>query len=348
MSEPAVLECRNLRKAFPRSGTRRGRATAGARREEVLAVRDVSLALHAGQVVALVGESGSGKSTIARLLMGLYPSDAGSILLSGKTIDPHARRARQNYRRAVQMVFQDPFSSLNPLHTVGYHLSRPLRNYAREPHGARASLPDQLEELLATVHLSPASQFLGRRPHELSGGQRQRIAVARALAARPIALLADEPVSMLDVSVRLGILNLLRDLSDSRGLAVLYITHDIASARYFADDIAVMYSGEVVEQGSAEVVTQQPRHPYSRLLLESVPTPARRLRDRRNESPGEDSIKKLPGANGCRFLERCPYAEMQCAHVEPELQTVGDGRVVRCLVVQREGVLPRVHRARST
>jgi len=235
------------------------------------AVRGVSLQLRRGTIIALVGESGSGKTTVARLLAGQERRSGGQILLDGAVIDPAARRGFRAYKGAVQMVFQDPFASLNPLHTVRYHLERALRLHQRRT-GSEPSQAE-LDRLLEQVRLSPPDQFRDAYPHELSGGQRQRVAIARALAASPRVLLADEPVSMLDVSIRLEMLDLIEELRARLDLAVLYITHDIASARYFADEILVMHDGEIVERGPAERVTQAPTHAYTQLLIASAPDP---------------------------------------------------------------------------
>src|SRR5215467_347979 len=264
---PEVLEARHLTKHFggPRLQGRR----------PLPAVDDVSLTLRAGYAVALVGESGSGKSTVARLIAQLYPVTEGEVRLHGNRVGVGGWSGRRRYADKVQIVFQDPFASLNPLHTIRYSLTRALKLHGgvRGPVNAAA-----LEHLLARVHLGPAESFLDRFPHQLSGGQLQRVSIARALAARPEVLIADEPVSMLDVSIRLGILKLLARLKREENLALLYITHDIASARYFADEILVMYRGELVEGGAAEEVTQRPAHPYTRLLIASAPDLARRAR----------------------------------------------------------------------
>ena len=248
-----LLEARGLTKHFAvHHARRRGRARlAGARgghREPpvVHAVEDVSLSLPQSGITAVVGESGSGKSTLARLLARLITPTAGELLLDGSPV-PASNRRRREYARDVQLVLQDPFSSLNPVHDVRYHLARPLRIHGLGGQGA--DLDAAMTGLLERVSLTPAEQFLRKYPHELSGGQRQRVAIARALAVRPRVLLADEPVSMLDVSIRLGVLNLLGDLRERDKLGILYITHDIASARYLADVIMVMYAGEVVESG---------------------------------------------------------------------------------------------------
>jgi peptide/nickel transport system ATP-binding protein len=240
------------------------------RRQTLHAVRDVSFNLYRGAVVALVGESGSGKSTVARLLAGQERLTSGAIRLDGKPVEVTSRGDFRRYKSHVQLVFQDPFSSLNPVHTVRYHLERPVKLHQGK---AAADVDAEVVALMEQVRLTPAKQFLAKYPHELSGGQRQRVSFARALAARPSVLLADEPVSMLDVSIRLEMLSLLDDLRQRFRLAMLYITHDIASARYFADEVLVMYAGEIVERGPAEEVTQQPAHPYTQLLVASAPDP---------------------------------------------------------------------------
>src|SRR6478735_1408363 len=252
-----VLQAVGLRKHFPVRGLRS--------HDVVHAVDDVDLSLHRGRVVALVGESGSGKSTIARLLAQLMPLTGGKILLHGEDAKLKGRGSFRRYVGRVQMIFQDPFGSLNPVHTVRYILTRSIRMHRGRLRGD--ALEKALRDLLTRVQLTPAERYIDKFPHELSGGQRQRVAIARALAADPEVLLADEPISMLDVSIRLGILNLLRDLRDRLHIAILYITHDIASARYFADRTMVMYAGRVVETGDSESVTQDPKHPYTQLLI---------------------------------------------------------------------------------
>jgi len=258
-----VLEAVDLEKRF-----RLGR---GRKATDVAAVNHVALKLRKGTVTALVGESGSGKTTVARVLAGQEGRSGGQILLDGQPIEPASKRGFRAYKGVVQMVFQDPFASLNPLHTVSYHLTRALRLH--QSNEEQNPSTQQLDQLLERVRLTPAAHFRDAYPHELSGGQRQRVAIARALAASPRVLLADEPVSMLDVSIRLEMLDLIDQLRRNLDLAVLYITHDIASARYFADEILVMYAGEIVERGPAELLTQAPSHEYTRLLIASAPDP---------------------------------------------------------------------------
>lgn len=291
------------------SKTYRARRGGGRRAPGVLAVKDVSLELFRGRITAVVGESGSGKSTLARLLAGVERPSTGQIELEGLPV-------RRIPPQAVQMVFQDPFASLNPVHSVAHHLARPLALH--QPALSAAERRSALLELLERVHLMPAAEMAARKPHELSGGQRQRGAIARTLATRPKVILADEPVSMLDVSLRLGVLNLLADLTREEDLALLYITHDIASARYFADDIVVMYGGRVVEHGAAETVTQHGVHPYTRLLIDAAPDPDRRTRSPRPPAPAEQALAdEGPVVEGCSFRPRCPYATARCRYEEP-------------------------------
>jgi peptide/nickel transport system ATP-binding protein len=316
-----VLEAHGLTKNFrvrsrPARGQRRVRGI-------VHAVENVSLTLRAGRVTAVVGESGCGKTTVARMLAQLIKPTSGTILLDGT---PVPRRRLRAYRHRVQIVFQDPFSSLNPVHSVRYHLSRSLRIHKRA-HG-RTEVNTAVEALLSRVKLEPPAQFADKLPHELSGGQRQRVAIARALAAGPTVLLADEPVSMLDVSIRLGVLNLLGELRDVEGLALLYVTHDIASARYFADTMTVMYAGRVVESGPSLEVTDNPAHPYTQLLLDAAPDPERaepQVIEARGAAP---SLITPP--SGCRFHPRCPHAMPVCSGQQPPDIPVGEGHVAAC------------------
>jgi peptide/nickel transport system ATP-binding protein len=318
-----VLEARHLTRHFVVKGQLR-RTGLGSR--VVHAVDDVSLALVPGQVVAVVGESGSGKSTVGRLLARLDVPTSGDVVLRGSEVRRRGSRALRPYRRQVQIIFQDPFASLNPLHTVGYHIGRPLRI-----HGLASTDADtraQVEQLLERVQLTPPGQFAAKLPHELSGGQRQRVAIARALAVRPSVLIADEPISMLDVSIRLSVLNLLADLARRESMAMLYITHDIASARYFADTVLVMYAGRIVEGGPAEQVTQYPAHPYTRLLLSAAPNPeftGQRQRTARGEPPS--LITPPPG---CRFHPRCPQAMPVCSQQLPEPIALGGDQWAAC------------------
>src|SRR5579859_19565 len=332
--EDPVLEAVHLRKVFP---LRRLRFVGPLR--GVKAVEDVSLVLRPGRSTALVGESGSGKTTVARLLAQLYTHTSGELRFRGQPIAGRSSRALRKYRRSVQLIFQDPFSSLNPVHTIKYHLSRPLRLHGHA-HSA-AEVEQQVRALLERVNLTPAEQFMEKFPHQLSGGQRQRIAIARALAAQPSVLLADEPVSMLDVSIRLGILNLLAKLKEEDRLAILYITHDIASARYFADETLVMYAGQLVEGGPSDHVIQQPAHPYTQLLIGAAPDPERitgngGTRDGKVVAKGEPPSLLTP-PTGCRFHTRCPHVMDICRQRFPARTELGGGHFTHCFLYGDNG-----------
>ncbi|HWC23576.1 MAG TPA: ATP-binding cassette domain-containing protein [Flexivirga sp.] len=242
----------------------------GVRRTRMRAVDHVSFELLPGRTVALVGESGSGKSTIAKILTRMETPTAGTVDVRLADRTPVVGSM---YRRQVQMVFQDPFASLNPFHTIEHHIARPLRIHGRTRGAAQTR--ERVLQMLERVNLTPAEQMAPRRPHELSGGQRQRVAIARALAPDAKVLIADEPVSMLDVSIRLGVLNLLGRLQREDQLAVLYITHDLATARHFSDEIVVLYRGRVVERGPSDAVILDPHHDYTRLLAQAAPDPER-------------------------------------------------------------------------
>ncbi|HEY1704609.1 MAG TPA: ABC transporter ATP-binding protein [Trebonia sp.] len=316
-----VLEAKGLTKHF----TVRSKPQRGKRRTKsiVHAAEDVNIALEAGRVTAVVGESGSGKTTVSRMLAQLTKPTSGTITLEGKSARHYGIRA---YRHKVQMVFQDPFASLNPVHSVRYHLARPLKIHKRAT--GQDGLSQALEALLTRVKLAPTNQYIDKLPHELSGGQRQRVAIARALAAGPSVLLADEPISMLDVSIRLGILNLLGELRDQEKLAILYVTHDIASARYFADTMTVMYAGRVVESGPTLQVTDNPQHPYTRLLLDAAPDPERETPATMQARGSAPSLISPP--SGCRFHPRCPLAMPICSEQQPPQIPVGEGHVAAC------------------
>ncbi|MGJ7908106.1 ABC transporter ATP-binding protein [Actinopolyspora sp. H202] len=311
-----TFEVRDLTKEF--------RLREAGRKRKLRAVDEVSFELAAGRTVALVGESGSGKSTVARMLARLLPPTAGEVLLEGERLAA-GRRTTRDYRRKVQMVFQDPFASLNPFHTVGHHLSRPVRL-----HGGtltRSAVDERVEGLLERVALEPPERVVAKQPHELSGGQRQRVAIARALAPGPRVLLADEPVSMLDVSIRLDILNLIDGLKRAEDLAVLYITHDLATARHFSEQVLVMYRGQVVERGSSDEVILRPKHPYTQLLRDSAPDPGGESATL--SSPERPSGEVSAGAEGCPFRSRCPHAMPKCERQPPEFP-LSDGHTARC------------------
>jgi peptide/nickel transport system ATP-binding protein len=283
--------------------------------------------LYPGQIIALVGESGSGKSTTARLIARLLPPTQGEIVLHDQDVlKTESRRVSLSYRSKVQMIFQDPFGSLNGVKTIGHHLERPLLIHRRVKN--KRELQDKVHELLAVVGLTPPIEMARKYPYQLSGGQRQRVAIARALAVDPEVILADEPISMLDVSIRMGVLNLLEQLKEERRIAYLYITHDIASARYIADQTIVMYAGYMVEGADSDELMQQPAHPYTRLLLSAVPNPQaseRHTIEARGEVPS--LIDPPPG---CPFAARCPQALKMCREVMPDITHLNDQHWTRC------------------
>lgn len=328
--DEAVLRAENLVKHYYRRSS--GRANV-AHREVVRATEDVSLALYAGRVTALIGESGSGKSTVSRLLSLLEWPTSGTVALHGKAVisgqASPLRRSRllRAHSAEVQLIFQDPFGSLNSSHTVGYHVERPLRIH-RKKLGTAFDIDRRVADLLEQVSLAPGAVYASKYPHELSGGQRQRVAIARALASEPSVLLADEPVSMLDVSVRLGILSLLDDVRRRRNLAMLYITHDIASAGYFADHALVMYAGQLIESGPSSKVMQRPAHPYTQLLTQAAPDPDRASRAPLGDVGEPPSLVSPP--TGCRFHPRCPHAMDICGQERPPQFEVGQAHWARC------------------
>ena len=320
----AVMDVRGLTKYFPAGGS--GRFWGPKR--WIHAVEDVSFTLRRGHILGLVGESGSGKSTIARLIARLYPATAGTVEFGGRDIlKLQARPDLLGYRSKLQMVFQDPFGSLNPTQTVGHHIERPLLIHGRAtgPREAR----ERVHQLLQTVGLTPPQEVARKLPHQLSGGQRQRVSFARALAVQPEVVLADEPISMLDVSIRMGILNLMARLRDEEGLSYLYVTHDLASARYLADEVMVLYAGQVMEQAPSEALMSEPLHPYTQLLLSAVPDPKTRGTTRHVEARGEIPVVVDPKP-GCRFANRCPFVMDICRSTSPVLAEVKPRHLVRC------------------
>jgi peptide/nickel transport system ATP-binding protein len=324
-----VLEVTDLTVEFGQRGGARLRAVDG-----------LSFALAEGQTLALVGESGSGKSTVVRALGQLVKARSGQITLDGKPAGRHGSALRA-YRHQVQMVFQDPFASLNPMHTVRHHLVRPLLLRPGHPRGD--ALEAAVHDLLRSVNLTPPQEIAGKHPHELSGGQRQRVAIARALATDPDVLLADEPVSMLDVSIRLEILNLLDALKRDRNLAMLYVTHDLATARHFSSQIMVMYQGEIVERGPADEVILRPSHPYTQILANAAPDPAASRASLAAARQARQSARAARTAEhrevvisaGCRFRARCPFAMDICATHPADLE-VAPGHTARCWLYRPE------------
>jgi oligopeptide/dipeptide ABC transporter ATP-binding protein len=326
----AVLRAEHITKYFETSW----------QRAPFAAVRDVSLEVHRARTLSIVGESGSGKTTLARVLTGLTEPSSGKLWLEGRYVQAKDIRSLP-LRHHVQMVFQDPFAALNPAHNISYHLTRPLK--LNQPRLAKSALKDKVAQLLTQVHLVPPEEFLNKYPYELSGGQLQRVVVAKALAVQPSVLVADEPISMLDVSIRVGVLELLEELKD-QGLAIVYITHDIASARYFGDEILVMYRGQVVERGAAGTVVLSPAHPYTVRLISGVPDIDFASPDGPKPMAWSPDIASLvdlsnpqraPSPRGCSYRHECPLAFARCEHEEPTLVRLEDGRESRCFLAQQ-------------
>ncbi|RIK38807.1 MAG: peptide ABC transporter ATP-binding protein [Chloroflexi bacterium] len=324
-----ILELRNVTKTF------------GSGRYQVTAVDDISLAVQPGEIVCLVGESGCGKSTTGRMTAGLLPVSQGQVLFRGQDIAQMNRNDYQKYRRAVQIVHQDPYASLNPTQTVRQIITAPLRRHRKVSGHAHAER--RAREILEIVDLTPVEEFMDKYPHQLSGGQRQRVSVARALTVDPQFIVADEAVSMVDVSIRVSLLNMLARLKQEFDVTFLFITHDLALAKYFAwqGRIVVMYLGRIVEEGPTPRVITDPRHPYTQALLAAVPEAdpelaqhKRQIELRSSEIP---SLLHLPP--GCSFHPRCPYAiPGQCDVLAPRLEAISEGGSVACPVRKAESI----------
>src|SRR6266566_7316785 len=318
-NEP-LLEVNHVKKYFP---IRKGLLQREVGR--VHAVDDVTFAVRAGETVGLVGESGCGKSTLGRTIVRLLEPTDGSVIFEGRDISSLGPRALRPLRRRMQMVFQDPYASLNPRKRVGSIIGTPLKI-----HGvAKSERRQRVQELLETVGLSP--EHYNRFPHEFSGGQRQRIGVARALALRPKLVVADEPVSALDVSIQAQMVNLLEELQDDFGLTYVFIAHDLGVVRHVSDRIAVMYLGKVMELSPAEELYRRPIMPYTEALLSAVPVPDPDLAEKRERIVLEGDVPSpIDPPSGCRFHPRCRYATDICSQIEPPLVDYGNGHLAAC------------------
>ncbi|MBY6410833.1 ATP-binding cassette domain-containing protein [Rhodococcus sp. BP-252] len=321
VTKPVLLDVQHLSKSFVRS-----RDVLGRPRETVRAVRDISVGIRAGETLGIVGESGSGKSTLGRSILRLENPEEGSVLYQGKDLLALGRRELRRTRRDLQMIFQDPYASLDPTKTVGNAISEPLRIYDR---ASRADHDDQVAELLTKVGLR--TEFAMRYPGEMSGGQRQRVAIARALALDPKVIVADEAVSALDVSTQSEVINLLVHLNKEFDLTCLFISHNLGVVRHISDRIAVMYLGRIVELGSAAEVYDSPRHPYTKALLSAIPVPDPVIQRARPKTILEgDSPDPAHPPTGCAFASRCPYAQEVCTRIEPNLERRDNGSVSAC------------------
>ncbi|HEV3234285.1 MAG TPA: dipeptide ABC transporter ATP-binding protein [Candidatus Dormibacteraeota bacterium] len=317
--EQPLLEVRHLKKFFPIKGGLLQRTVA-----EVKAVDDVSFEIYPGETLGLIGESGSGKSTVARTILRLLAPTSGEALLDGHSIFHASRAELHRIRRDVQIIFQDPYGSLNPRMSVGEIVGEGL--YVHNV-GTPKEREREVQRLLEVVGLR--GQHKGRFPHEFSGGQRQRIGIARALALRPKLIIADEPVSALDVSIQSQILNLLADLQQDFNLTYLFVAHNMAVVEQVSDRIAVMYLGKLVETASAEQLYREPRHPYTKALISVIPIPDPTVQRERTLLHG-DIPSPINPPSGCHFRTRCPIATDYCAEVEPELREVGKNQVAAC------------------
>lgn len=319
MTETPIIQTQGLSRNFP------SRAGLLGRRRDVWALRAVDLSVGRGETLGVVGESGCGKSTLGRIVLGLDRPTEGVVRFEGRDLDQLRGAARRRLRKRMQLVFQDPFGSLDPRRSIGAQIADGLTNHAIVP---RSQIGDEVARLLALVGLDPSAA--SRRPHEFSGGQRQRIAVARALAPRPDFIVADEPVSALDVSIQAQIVNLLADLRRDLDLAMMFISHDLHVVRHLCSRVLVMYLGRVVEEGPTEAVFARPMHPYTWALMAALPS----LRDQRALS-ADVLTGELPSPanppSGCAFRTRCPLAGPECAAAVPQLSPMGDGRRVACI-----------------
>jgi len=318
-SNQLLVEAKGLKKYFHPSGPQFWKEAG-----MVKAVDGVSLEIKTGETLGLVGESGCGKSTLAKLIMGLEKPTAGEILFEGSNIHSYSKEDWREFRNKVQIIFQDPYSSLNPRRTAGKTVGEPF--YIRRKNLSKEEIDHHIEWLLKVVGLGP--EHRDRYPHEFSGGQRQRIGIARAISVRPALVIADEPVSALDVSIQAQILNLLKDLQDEFLLTYLFVSHNLGVVRHMSDRVAVMYLGRIVELGTNEEIFRTPRHPYTRLLLSAILETHTKKWEKRSAETAKKSTALHPDM--CRFYPRCPIAEERCLKAEPILVPVKDGHAVAC------------------
>ncbi len=335
MKDDVILELSDIKMYFSPHLNLSQAFSGGKKRKQIKAVDGVSLKLYRGEIFGLIGESGSGKTTLGKIVMKLYTQTDGKVIFNGEDITNCDKKRKELYRRQVQMIFQDPYASMNPRFKIRDVLEEPLIIHRIK--GNRKEHDEKIIKALKEVKLNPPEEFMGRYPHMLSGGQRQRIATARTLILNPEIVVADEPVSMIDLSTRAEILHMMKDVQRELGLTYLYITHDLSTARYFTDRIAVMYLGRIMEMGKADDVIDNPQHPYTRALINAVPEPKDGMLDVIKELPISGEIPSPANVpKGCRFHTRCPYAESSCKEEEePKLVDIGGGHFHACRFAEK-------------
>ena len=335
MEDNVILELSNIKMYFSPHLSLSQALSGGKNRKLIKAVDDVSLKLFKGEIFGLIGESGSGKTTLGKIAMKLYTATEGKIIFNGDDVTNCDKKRKELYRRQVQMIFQDPYASMNPRFKIRDVLEEPL--IIHKIKGSRKEHDEKIIKALKEVKLNPPEEFMGRYPHMLSGGQRQRIATARTLILNPEIVVADEPVSMIDLSTRAEILHMMKDVQRELNLTYLYITHDLSTARYFTDRIAVMYLGRIMEMGKADDVIDNPQHPYTKALINAVPEPKAGMLNVIKELPISGEIPSPANVpSGCRFHTRCPYAEDSCSNEEePSLIDIGGGHFHACRLAEK-------------
>ncbi|MFH4620976.1 MULTISPECIES: ABC transporter ATP-binding protein [Vibrio] len=322
-----LVEGKNLVKDFPINSN-------ALKQPMMRAINDVSFKMYKSRGLSVVGESGSGKSTTAKMIAKMYAPTSGEIEYKGRDIQTiKSRSDLMHYREGVQMVWQDPFGSLNPTHTIFHHIARPLLIHKKIKPGNKKELQERVYDLLEQVGLIPPKETAEKYPHQLSGGQRQRVNLARNIAVGAEVVLADEPTSMLDVSIRAGVLNLMEEMKFEKQMSLLYITHDIATARYIAEDLAVMYVGHMVEWGDTEAIIHDPQHPYTQLLVSAVPDPKKSIHEKLKGNKGDIPLW-TPDSVGCPFAGRCLHASDKCREQLPGVTQLSDNHFVRCYLYE--------------